>query len=105
MKGISSRSFAVDNITIVETFARDVLDESDEILHVKCQLIYTVGDEQQVDRAIVLTQLSYYYRGLNESQMWQCLNRLSQEEKDRALIYEKWILKEHEKDIDSSIQY
>ncbi|CAF1097430.1 unnamed protein product [Adineta steineri] len=28
---------------------RDVLDESDEILHVKYQLIYTVGGQQQVD--------------------------------------------------------
>ncbi|CAF1553208.1 unnamed protein product, partial [Adineta ricciae] len=28
---------------------RDILDESDEILHVKYQLIYTVGSQQQVD--------------------------------------------------------
>ncbi|CAF1091829.1 unnamed protein product [Didymodactylos carnosus] len=33
----------------LKTFARDVLDESDEILHVKYQLIYTVGGQQQVD--------------------------------------------------------
>ncbi|CAM4818005.1 unnamed protein product [Rotaria magnacalcarata] len=30
-------------------YVRDILDESDEILHVKYQLVYTVGDQQQVD--------------------------------------------------------
>ncbi|CAF4169552.1 unnamed protein product [Rotaria sp. Silwood2] len=33
----------------LKTYVRDVLDESDEILHVKYQLIYTVGGQQQVD--------------------------------------------------------
>ncbi|CAF3839520.1 unnamed protein product [Rotaria sp. Silwood1] len=33
----------------LKTYVRDVLDESDEILHVKYQLIYTVGSQQQVD--------------------------------------------------------
>ncbi|CAF5009351.1 unnamed protein product, partial [Rotaria socialis] len=33
----------------LKNYARDVLDESDEILHVKYQLIYTVGGQQQVD--------------------------------------------------------
>jgi hypothetical protein len=33
----------------LKQYARDVLDESDEILHVKYQLIYTVGGQQQVD--------------------------------------------------------
>ncbi|CAF3598106.1 unnamed protein product [Rotaria sp. Silwood1] len=33
-------------------YARDVLDESDEILHVKYQLIYTVGGQLQVDGGI-----------------------------------------------------
>ncbi|CAF3592606.1 unnamed protein product [Rotaria sp. Silwood1] len=33
----------------MKTFARDVLDESDEILHVKYQLIYSIGRQQQVD--------------------------------------------------------
>ncbi|CAF3205351.1 unnamed protein product [Rotaria sp. Silwood2] len=33
----------------LKTYARDVLDESDEILHVKYQLIYTIGGQQQVD--------------------------------------------------------
>lgn len=33
----------------LKTYARDVLDESDEILHVKYQLIYTVGDQRQID--------------------------------------------------------
>ncbi|CAF4214604.1 unnamed protein product, partial [Rotaria sordida] len=33
----------------MKTFARDGLDESDEILHVKYQLIYSIGRQQQVD--------------------------------------------------------
>ena len=33
----------------MKRYARDILDESDEILHVKYQLIYTVGGQQQVD--------------------------------------------------------
>ncbi|CAF4460911.1 unnamed protein product, partial [Rotaria sp. Silwood2] len=33
----------------LKSFARDVLDESDEILHPKYQLIYTVGNQQNVD--------------------------------------------------------
>jgi hypothetical protein len=33
----------------MKAYARDVLDESDEILHVKYQLVYTVGGQQQVD--------------------------------------------------------
>ncbi|CAF0917324.1 unnamed protein product [Didymodactylos carnosus] len=33
----------------LKRYARDVLDESDDILHVKYQLIYTVGGQQQVD--------------------------------------------------------
>ena len=33
----------------LKVYARDVLDESDEILHVKYQLVYTVGEQQQVD--------------------------------------------------------
>ncbi|CAF0959459.1 unnamed protein product [Adineta steineri] len=33
----------------LKTYARDVLDESDEILHVKYQLVYTVGSQRQVD--------------------------------------------------------
>ena len=33
----------------LKRFARDVLDESDEILHVKYQLIYTIGSQQSLD--------------------------------------------------------
>ena len=33
----------------LKTYVRDVLDESDEILHVKYQLIYTDGGQRQVD--------------------------------------------------------
>ena len=33
----------------LKRFARDLFDESDEILHVKYQLIYSIGAQQQVD--------------------------------------------------------
>jgi Protein of unknown function (DUF3638) len=33
----------------LKRFARDILDESDEILHVKYQLVYTIGSQQPVD--------------------------------------------------------
>jgi hypothetical protein len=33
----------------LETYVRDVLDESDEILHIKYQLIYIIGGQQQID--------------------------------------------------------
>ena len=36
----------------LKTFVRDILDESDEILHVKYQLIYSIGHQQQVDGGI-----------------------------------------------------
>ncbi|CAF5077046.1 unnamed protein product [Rotaria sp. Silwood1] len=36
----------------MKTFVRDVLDESDEILHVKYQLIYSIGRQQQVDGGV-----------------------------------------------------
>jgi hypothetical protein len=43
------------------------------------------------DVAIVLTQLSYYYRGLDDEQMLRCFNRLNQDENDREMIYDQWI--------------
>ncbi|CAF4523736.1 unnamed protein product, partial [Rotaria sp. Silwood2] len=33
----------------LKQYVRDVLDESDEILHVEYQLIYTVGGQEQGD--------------------------------------------------------
>jgi hypothetical protein len=33
----------------LKTHVRDILDESDEILHVRYQLIYSIGRQQQVD--------------------------------------------------------
>ncbi|CAF5038558.1 unnamed protein product, partial [Rotaria socialis] len=33
----------------MKTYVRDILDESDEILHVKYQLIYSIGGQKQVD--------------------------------------------------------
>ncbi|CAM4824603.1 unnamed protein product [Rotaria magnacalcarata] len=56
------------------------------------------------DIAIVLTQLFYYYKGLNDAQMLQCFNRLSEKEKDPKEIYEEWISHEDENDVDSSIK-
>ncbi|CAF0949279.1 unnamed protein product [Adineta steineri] len=46
------------------------------------------------DVAIILTQLSYYYSGLNDKQMLQCFNRMNEEEKDPDVIYEEWISQE-----------
>ncbi|CAF1307389.1 unnamed protein product [Rotaria sordida] len=51
------------------------------------------------DIALVLTQLSYYYSGLNDSQMIQCFNRLSEEERDPESIYDEWISQEDENDV------
>ncbi|CAF2993351.1 unnamed protein product [Rotaria sp. Silwood2] len=51
------------------------------------------------DVALVLTQLSYYYSGLNNSLLSQCFNLLNGEEPDPASIYNQWILNEDEKDI------
>ena len=45
------------------------------------------------DVALILTQLSYYYSGLNDQQLMQCLNRLNDEE-DPSRIYEDWISQE-----------
>ncbi|CAF3943565.1 unnamed protein product [Rotaria sordida] len=56
------------------------------------------------DVAIVLTQISYYYKGLTDSQMLQCFNRLSQDESDPEMIYEQWISLEEENDIIASIK-
>ncbi|CAF1305635.1 unnamed protein product [Rotaria sordida] len=56
------------------------------------------------DVALVLTQLSYYYSGLNNSQLSQCFNRLNNEETDPTSIYDQWILYEDEKDIPNSIK-
>ncbi|KAG1750476.1 uncharacterized protein EDB91DRAFT_1107654 [Suillus paluster] len=33
----------------LDTHTRDILDESDELLHVRFQLIYTMGDQQQLE--------------------------------------------------------
>ncbi|KAJ1300163.1 hypothetical protein OPQ81_011915 [Rhizoctonia solani] len=33
----------------LQTHARDILDESDEILHVRYQLVYTIGEQQPLD--------------------------------------------------------
>jgi hypothetical protein len=57
------------------------------------------------DVAIILTQLSYYYSGLNDSQMLQCFDRLNQIEDDPDVIYTDWILQEGENNVDPSIQH
>ncbi|CAF1080146.1 unnamed protein product [Adineta steineri] len=56
------------------------------------------------DVALVLTHLSYYYSGLNNEQLTQCLNRLSEEETDPASIYDEWILYGKEDDIPTNIK-
>ena len=51
----------LDTQSWLERHARDVLDESDEILNVRYQLVYTLGDprpiEHQPDRWIIVQQL------------------------------------------------
>ncbi|CAF4009337.1 unnamed protein product, partial [Rotaria sordida] len=56
------------------------------------------------DMAIVLTQISYYYKGLNDSQMFQCFNRLNQHESDPEMTYNQWISLEKQNDVISSIK-
>ncbi|CAM4959090.1 unnamed protein product [Rotaria socialis] len=56
------------------------------------------------DVALVLTQLSYYYSGLNDSQLIQCFDRLSAKETDPASIYEQWILAEEQDQVPASIK-
>jgi hypothetical protein len=56
------------------------------------------------DVAIVLTQLSYYYSGLNISQLLQCFDRLNEKESDPSLIYEQWILYEDQNQVSASIK-
>ncbi len=46
------------------------------------------------DVALVLTQLSYYYSGLDNKQLTQCFDRLNQEENNLETIYDQWILYE-----------
>jgi hypothetical protein len=56
------------------------------------------------DVALVLTQLSYYYSGLNGNQITQCLNRLSEKETDSSTIYDQWILYGEEDNVSNSIE-
>ncbi|UJR12234.1 hypothetical protein I4U23_016411 [Adineta vaga] len=57
------------------------------------------------DVALVLTQLSYYYSGLTDSQLIQCFDRLNERESDPATIYEQWILYEGMEQVPKSIKY
>ena len=56
------------------------------------------------DVALVLTQLSYYYCGLNDSQLIECFDRLSDKESDPATVYEQWIQYEEQDAIHASIR-
>ena len=56
------------------------------------------------DIALVLTQLSYYYSGLNDMQLFQCLDRLNREERDPESIYAEWIAEEYEHDVQQSVK-
>ena len=57
-----------------------------------------------VDVAIVLTQLSYFYSGLSDTQMLECLRRLNEEEHDPRSIYDEWISYEKSVEIHPSIR-
>ncbi|CAF1403176.1 unnamed protein product [Adineta steineri] len=56
------------------------------------------------DVAIILTQIAYYYSGLNDSQMLQCFDRLNQNESNPEMIYEEWISLEEENETISNIK-
>ncbi|CAF1024726.1 unnamed protein product [Adineta steineri] len=56
------------------------------------------------DTALILTQLSYYYHGLDDLQMFQCFHRLNNEEKDPESIYTEWILEENENTIPPNLK-
>ncbi|CAF3743066.1 unnamed protein product [Rotaria sp. Silwood1] len=56
------------------------------------------------DVALVLTQLSYYYSGLSDSQLIQCFDRLTEKETDPRSIYEQWILAEEQYSVPTSIK-
>ncbi|CAF3249897.1 unnamed protein product [Rotaria sp. Silwood2] len=56
------------------------------------------------DVALVLTQLSYYYSGLNDSQLIQCFVRLSKTESNPASTYEQWIPAEEQDGVPLSIK-
>ncbi|CAF0995068.1 unnamed protein product [Adineta steineri] len=56
------------------------------------------------DVALVLTQLCYYYSGLNNDLLTKCFNRLNEEESDPASIYDQWILYEQDENIHVSIK-
>ena len=58
----------LDRLMAVPFRAKDVAADNTEFGH--------------PDVAILLTQLSYYYSGLNPKQMMQCLNRMNDEEQD-----------------------
>jgi hypothetical protein len=56
------------------------------------------------DVALVLTQLSYYYSGLNDSQLIQCFDRLNEKENNPAMIYEEWISYEESNQVPACIK-
>ena len=56
------------------------------------------------DVAIILTQLSYYYSGLDDAQLKQCFQRLNRDENDPALIYHQWISYDDQNHINPSIR-
>ncbi|CAF1161225.1 unnamed protein product [Rotaria sordida] len=56
------------------------------------------------DVALVITQLSYYYSGLNDQQLIQCFNRLNNEETDPISIYHQWLSYDGDDNIPTSIR-
>ena len=56
------------------------------------------------DVALVLTELSYYYSGLNDQQLMECFSRLNEEESQPQSIYDQWISFEDQNQVDSTIR-
>ena len=56
------------------------------------------------DLALILTQLSYYYSGLNDLQLTECFSYLSEKENDPTSIYNGWISNEDDFSLPTSIK-
>ena len=57
------------------------------------------------DLVLLLTQLSYYYSGLNDFQLIQCFNNLYEKETDPTSIYDHWISIEDDEHIPTNIKH
>ncbi|CAF5095286.1 unnamed protein product, partial [Rotaria sp. Silwood1] len=78
-------NLAFNRLTIAPFCAKNVVVDRTEFGH--------------PDVSLVLIQLSYYYAGLSNSQLFQYFNRLNEEEIDPASICDQLILYEDDKSI------